>query len=122
MYGSTYKKEMQDIIIQKVAGHYQLTTQVYYIVGKRNKKQKEDKRKNNINTTDTDTASLARLLQIILQLLRLFYQRVESKGRKWPTRKLCKLGEGLDPRQSERVQHGTGTLHTNQNGNCWESC
>ena len=59
---------------------------------------------------------MSRLFQVILQLFRLFYQSVERKGRKRPTVELCKLGEGLDPRQSERVQHGTGTFHDTQNG------
>lgn len=59
------------------------------------------------------------LTQVILEILRLFQQSVEREWLKRPTSKLSKLGERLDPGETERVQHGTGTLHTNKDGNAY---
>lgn len=41
---------------------------------------------------------------VLLKLLRLFKLLLERERRKRPSAKLGKLGEGLDPRETQRVK------------------
>jgi len=56
------------------------------------------------SSTYTEKNKRESLPHILLQLLRLLQLRLKRKRRERPPAKLGKLGEGLDPRQTERVQ------------------
>lgn len=58
---------------------------------------------------------------MLLQLCHLLFQhKLEAERLEGNTLSDEMLAHGLDPVQTQRVQHGTGALHNNKNSDCKE--